>query len=281
MARIRLLLVDDSEVFCRSARNFLADHADFEVCGVASSVSEALTLVGSEVPDVVIMDIDMPQHSGLDGARLLKALPAPPGIILISLTGPPETVNVALAAGADGFVAKSSIGVELVPMILALCADRGAGNEVYVMTRSAHILLVEDNRMDVELTLDAFRERRLTNTVHVANNGQLAMDYLLGSGDYANRKRYPLPDLILLDLKMPVMDGHEVLRRIKASTPLKRIPVVILSSSKEEGDLVMTYDNGANSYLVKPVSFDGFLEVVKRIDDYWLTLNVPALTDWQ
>lgn len=145
------------------------------------------------------------------------------------------------------------------------------------MTRSAHILLVEDNRMDVELTLDAFRERRLTNSVQVAGNGQLAMDYLLGAGDYANRKRYPLPDLILLDLKMPIMDGHEVLRRIKASHPLKRIPVIILSSSKEEGDLAMTYDNGANSYLVKPVSFDGFLEVVKHIDEYWLTLNVPAL----
>lgn len=144
------------------------------------------------------------------------------------------------------------------------------------MNRPAHILLVEDNRMDVELTTDAFRERRLSNTLHISSNGQAALDYLQGAAGYANRKVYPLPDLILLDLKMPIMDGHEVLRRIKQSPMLKRIPVIVLSSSKEEGDLAMTYDNGANSYLVKPVSFEGFLEVVGQIESYWLTLNVRA-----
>ena len=143
------------------------------------------------------------------------------------------------------------------------------------MHNPAHILLVEDSRMDIELTLDAFRERRLGNSIHVANDGQEAMDYLNGVGPYADRDAYPLPDLILLDLKMPVMDGYEVLRRIKASPLLKRLPVVILSSSREEGDLAMTYDTGANSYLVKPLSFDGFLDVVSKIEDYWLTLNVP------
>ena len=144
------------------------------------------------------------------------------------------------------------------------------------MNRIAHILLVEDSRMDVELTLDAFRERRLGNTVHIASNGQDALDYLLGVGEFADRKKHPLPDLILLDLKMPIVDGHDVLRRVKQSEILKRIPVVVLTSSREEGDLVMSYDNGANSYLVKPVSFEGFLAVVASIDDYWLTLNVPA-----
>jgi CheY-like chemotaxis protein len=147
------------------------------------------------------------------------------------------------------------------------------------MTRSAHILLVENNRMDVELTLDAFRERRLGNTIHTATNGQEALYYLNGSGEFSDRTRYPLPDIILLDLKMPVMDGHEVLRRLKQTPLLKRIPVIVLSSSKEEGDLAMTYDNGANSYLVKPVSFDGFLDVVNCIDNYWLMLNVPAPTE--
>lgn len=140
--------------------------------------------------------------------------------------------------------------------------------------RPAKILLVEDNRMDIELTLDAFSEQRLDNVVHVAPGGQEALDYLLGEGEFADREQHPLPDLILLDLKMPVIDGHEVLRRIKQVPRLKRIPVVILSSSKEEGDRAMTYDNGANSYLVKPVSFDGFLGVIQKIDDYWLTLNV-------
>jgi CheY-like chemotaxis protein len=144
------------------------------------------------------------------------------------------------------------------------------------MNRPAHILLVEDSSLDVELTLDAFNERRLANSVHVARNGQEALDYLHGQGEYADRQTHPLPDLILLDLKMPGMDGTEVLRRIKQTPLLRRIPVVILSSSKEEGDRAVTYDSGANSYLVKPVSFEGFLEVVRRIDDYWITLNVPA-----
>ena len=142
-------------------------------------------------------------------------------------------------------------------------------------TRPAHILLVEDNRMDIELTLDAFRERRLNNQIHVAPGGQEALDYLFGHGEFSDRDKFPLPDLILLDLKMPIIDGHEVLRQIKQFPRLKRIPVVVLSSSKEEGDREMTYDNGANSYLVKPVAFDGFLEVVNKIDDYWLSLNVP------
>jgi CheY-like chemotaxis protein len=142
-------------------------------------------------------------------------------------------------------------------------------------TRPAHILLIEDNRMDIELTLDAFRERRLNNAIHVAPGGREGLDYLLGNGEFADRDQFPLPDLILLDLKMPVIDGHEVLRQIKQFPVLKRIPVVVLSSSKEEGDRAMTYDNGANSYLVKPVSFDGFLDVVHQVDSYWLSLNVP------
>jgi CheY-like chemotaxis protein len=141
--------------------------------------------------------------------------------------------------------------------------------------RAANILLVEDTRMDIELTLDAFRERRLDNTIHIARGGQEALDYLFGRGEFADREAHPLPDLILLDLKMPVVDGHEVLRQIKQAELLKRIPVVVLSSSKEEGDLALSYDNGANSYLVKPVSFEGFLEVVQHVHGYWLTLNVP------
>jgi CheY-like chemotaxis protein len=140
--------------------------------------------------------------------------------------------------------------------------------------KPAHILLVEDSQLDIELTLDAFQEAHLKNSVAVARNGQEALDYLLGVGAFADRDQYPLPNLILLDLKLPGVDGFDVLRRIKAEPILKRIPVIILTSSKEEGDRALSYDLGANSYLVKPVSFEGFVRVVRQIDGYWLTLNV-------
>ena len=142
------------------------------------------------------------------------------------------------------------------------------------MPRPAHILLVEDNRLDIELTLDAFREARLGNTIHVAKNGGEALAYLFGRGEFADRQQYPLPDIVLLDLKMPGIDGFEVLRQIKAAPELKRLPVIILTSSREEGDLALSYDCGANSYLVKPVSFEGFLKVVEQVQSYWLILNV-------
>ncbi len=142
------------------------------------------------------------------------------------------------------------------------------------MEKKALILLVEDNKMDVALTLDAFREARLTNKIQVAHNGEEALQYLLGEGEFANRKTYPLPSIVLLDLKMPGIDGFEVLRKTKNTDEIKRIPVIILTSSKEEGDRALSYDCGANSYLVKPVSFDGFLEVIKKVMDYWITLNI-------
>jgi len=142
------------------------------------------------------------------------------------------------------------------------------------MTRPATILLVEDQRLDIELTLDAFREARLANSIRVATTGEEALDYMFGNGEFSDRKSHPLPDLILLDLKMPGIDGFEVLKQLKGTEKLKRIPVIILTSSKEEGDRVASYDLGANSYLVKPVSFDGFLHTVKEIGEYWVVLNV-------
>lgn len=148
------------------------------------------------------------------------------------------------------------------------------------LSHTAHILLIDDNDMDVELALDAFREARLSNQVAVARSGQEALDRLFGRTRQPDGARHPLPDLILLDIKMPGIDGFEVLRQIKGAPILRRIPVVILTSSREEGDRAMTYDTGANSYLVKPVSFDGMLEIVPKIAHYWLTINVgPPLPD--
>ena len=142
------------------------------------------------------------------------------------------------------------------------------------MGKPAIILLVEDNRMDVELTLDAFKEARMINTFQVITNGQDALDYLFRRGNYTNRESYPMPNLILLDLKLPRVDGFEVLRQVKSAPILKRIPIIILTSSKDEGDRALSYDIGANSYLVKPVSFEGFLGVVRQIEGYWISLNI-------
>ena len=147
------------------------------------------------------------------------------------------------------------------------------------MDSTTHILLAEDNKMDVALTLDAFRESRLDNQIHVVNDGEEALAYLLGEGKFNDRNKYPLPGLILLDLKMPKIDGFGVLKKVKATPVIKRIPIIVLTSSKDEGDRMMSYDSGANSYLVKPVTFDGFLEVVKKVTEYWITLNIPSPLD--
>ena len=143
------------------------------------------------------------------------------------------------------------------------------------MEKNAHILLVEDNRMDIELTLDAFKEARLKNTIQVAQNGEEALDYLFGRGKYSDRETYPLPNLVLLDLKLPRVDGFEVLRQIKSAPILKRLPVVILTSSIEEQDLIKSYSLGANSYIRKPVDFSQFVEAVHQLGMYWLVLNEP------
>jgi CheY-like chemotaxis protein len=147
------------------------------------------------------------------------------------------------------------------------------------MDDTTHILLVEDSKMDIALTLDAFHEAKIPGKIRVAHNGEEALQYLFREGKFKDRDVYPLPNIVLLDLKMPGIGGIEVLKIIKATPEIKRIPVIVLTSSKEEGDRAMSYDNGANSYLLKPISFDGFLEVVKTITKYWISLNIePPLS---
>lgn len=139
------------------------------------------------------------------------------------------------------------------------------------------ILLVEDNPDDVELTLRAFQQHRVHNQVIVARDGIEALDYLFGRGAYANRNTAVMPQLILLDLKLPKIDGLEVLRRIRAHKPTSLLPVVILTTSREEQDLVDGYTLGANSYICKPVDFDQFVDAVRQLGLYWLVLNeIPS-----
>ncbi len=135
------------------------------------------------------------------------------------------------------------------------------------------LLLVEDNPDDEALTLRALKQNKISNEVVVARDGAEALDFLFCTGAYVNRDRHVLPEVVLLDLKLPKIDGLEVLRRLRADERTRLLPVVILTSSGEEQDLVTGYRLGANSYIRKPVDFDQFVEAVRNLGLYWLVLN--------
>jgi len=143
--------------------------------------------------------------------------------------------------------------------------------------KEVEILLVEDNPNDVELALRALKKHNFTNKVHVVKNGAEALEYIFGTGAYAGRDVNNKPKVILLDLKLPKVDGLEVLRRIKADERTKVIPVVVLTSSTEERDIIESYQLGVNSYIVKPIDFDKFIDAVSELGLYWLLLNQPPL----
>lgn len=137
------------------------------------------------------------------------------------------------------------------------------------------VLLVEDDPDDVELVRRVFSRLHFAHPLQVVRDGREAMDYLAGSGAYEDRDRYPLPLLVLLDLKLPKATGHEVLRWLRAQDGLRRLPVVMFTSSDERADINAAYDLGINSYLRKPVSFDALAQLLTKIDLYWLLLNEP------
>ena len=143
------------------------------------------------------------------------------------------------------------------------------------MTKEKIILLVEDNPDDVDLTIRALKKNNILNEVVIAQDGVEALDYLFGTGIHAGRDMSILPVLVLLDLKLPKIDGMEVLRRMRADAGTQLLPVVILTSSKEEQDIINGYKLGANSYIRKPVDFDKFIDAVKQLGLYWLVLNEP------
>ena len=139
--------------------------------------------------------------------------------------------------------------------------------------QQVEILLVEDNPTDVELTLRAFKARNFANQVFVARDGAEALDFFFGDGSHPLRNIGVVPKVVLLDLKLPKVDGLEVLRRLKADERTRTIPVVILTSSREEPDIAAAYRLGANSYIVKPVDFEAFARAVSEVGLYWLLLN--------
>lgn len=131
------------------------------------------------------------------------------------------------------------------------------------------ILLIEDNAADVRLTREALKEVKLSNTLNVVSDGEAALDYLHKRGDHADAK---VPDLVLLDLNLPRVGGHEVLEDVKGHEKLRRIPVVVLTSSDAEGDIVRSYDNYANCYVQKPVDMDGFIKIVSELEGFWFSI---------
>lgn len=141
------------------------------------------------------------------------------------------------------------------------------------MSQEKIILLVEDNADDILLTKRALKKSNILNKVIVARDGVEALDYLFGRGEWTGRDLKLMPEVILLDLKMPKMGGLQVLEKIRANELTKRLPVIILTTSKEESDIVRGYDLGANSYICKPVDFDQFHEAIQHLGLYWLVLN--------
>jgi two-component system, response regulator len=146
-----------------------------------------------------------------------------------------------------------------------------------MIATDVEILLVEDNPNDVELTLHALKKNNIVNLVEIVRDGAEALDYLFATGTYAHRDINHHPKVILLDLKLPKIDGLEVLRRIKTDPRTQPIPVVVLTSSRMESDLVDSYHLGVNSYIRKPVDFEQFTEAVRTIGMYWLLLNEPPV----
>jgi two-component system response regulator len=144
-------------------------------------------------------------------------------------------------------------------------------------SEAVEILLVEDNPHDLELALRALRKANLTNRIQVARDGAEALEFLFAEGTYSGRHIETGPKMILIDLKLPKIDGLEVLRRVKSDSRTKAIPVVMMTSSQEQNDVVESYRLGANSYIVKPVDFQSFSEAISKIGLYWLLLNHPPL----
>jgi CheY-like chemotaxis protein len=139
--------------------------------------------------------------------------------------------------------------------------------------QSLVILLIEDNLGHAELVKRGFQEHKLLNQIQHVANGAAALDYLFHQGEYANLKKVPRPNLILLDLRLPRVDGLEVLRKIKSDDELRRIPVIVLTTSEAESDIARAYDYHANSYLVKPVNFEEFIRMIDDLGHYWLGWN--------
>lgn len=158
------------------------------------------------------------------------------------------------------------------PLFILLCRSTATKPQT-MENNEVEILLVEDNMNDAEMTIRTLRKKHLANYVLHLKDGACALHYLFGTGEFSGRNPGQTPKLILLDLKMPKVDGLEVLAKVKQHEPTKRIPVVVLTSSRESPDIKKAYELGANSYIVKPVDFEGFVRAISELGFYWLLFN--------
>lgn len=148
-----------------------------------------------------------------------------------------------------------------------------------MVEKSRNILLVEDQQADIKITLRAFAKLKLKNNIYVVNDGQEALDFIYHQGKYVDKNKFPRPDLILLDIKMPKMDGFQVLERLKNDLQYNFIPVIMLTSSKNEEDIAKSYKKGAASFIPKPVNYTEFVKIIEGFNFYWSTMNKLPIQD--
>jgi len=241
----------------------------------AETGGRALEILHNIPIDLVTVDLKMPRFSGIKVLERVKQHDQHIEAIIITGYSSMDTVIEALRLGAFDYIAKPFDVNHLLALVRrALARRNGRTGPERATTGPIEILLVEDNPGDVRLTLEAFKEGKARNNVSVVGDGEEALAFLCREGKYADA---PRPDLILLDLNLPKKDGREVLAEIKADEDLKRIPVVILTASKAEEDIIKSYDLYANCYIVKPGDMDQFFRIVNSVEDFWSTIvRLPA-----
>jgi len=226
----------------------------------------------TETPRLVLLDMRLPKIHGLEVLRRVREDPRTRRICCW------DTTCESTAISANRSISIISSRSSVISSCTGWCSMSGRplkrlSREGTNLMATKIILLVEDNQDDEELAMLALKKGNIANDVVVARDGVEALDYLFATGAFSGRDLTEVPQLVLLDLKLPKIDGLEVLRRIRADPRTRRQPVVILTSSKEEEDLIRGYDEGANSYVRKPVDFNQFIEAVHQLQLYWLVLN--------
>ncbi len=252
MPPIRILLVDDNAEFLESAAGYLATQPDLHVIGRARSAQAALEMAAALRPDLVLMDIAMPDMSGLEATRQIKALPSPPRVVILTLYDNPEYRHAAEIAHADGFVAKSDFGTRLLPTIRALFPKEGGG--ALDRPRTKHILIVDDSPTMRRMIITSLRGLPAV-TFDEAGSGLEAIEHLA---------LMPV-DLITLDLNMPDMHGLEVIQFVRRHHAYRHIPIVVITTKTEELSRTSILAAGAHHYITKPFSPQILAALVKEL----------------